>query len=41
MADNSLKVSELARFARNLENFSTTSPDEVQCSLVSSLREEY
>jgi len=28
MADNSLKVSELARFARNLENFSKTSPEE-------------
>lgn len=28
MADNSLKVSELARFARNLENFSKTSPED-------------
>ncbi|WP_337058296.1 hypothetical protein [Pseudomonas sp. USHLN015] len=28
MADNSLKVSGLARFARNLENFSKTSPED-------------
>lgn len=28
MADESLKVSELARFARNLENFAKTSPEE-------------
>ncbi|MBL4609326.1 MAG: hypothetical protein JKY58_01505 [Pseudomonas sp.] len=28
MADNSLKVSELARFARNLENFSKTSSEQ-------------
>jgi len=30
MADNSLKVSELAGFARNLENFSKTSPEEAK-----------
>ncbi|MDD2162641.1 hypothetical protein N1078_18960 [Pseudomonas sp. MIL19] len=28
MADKSLKVSELERFARNLENFAKTNPDE-------------
>jgi hypothetical protein len=28
VADKSLKVSELERFARNLENFAKTNPDE-------------